>query len=267
MKGKNITFIVGAGAVENSWNPVIRAISNTFNIETNSDGANFLFARNVYLLKTYSIFAKRDHYPQIFDIAKSNISILKQNIASELKKAQISGEIKPRKNLQEIVNKFVTLDVDKVALVSTNWDEVIDMAINKLYRWGRHPLTKDIDCYHIHGSISLPDMLYLPSEITLENYRSRNEENKMGDNHRFFMSLLSEVNKTILYGISLDPLDAELNQSLAAGWVSQNLEEVIIINPDHERVAKRVKLLLDEDFPAKITGYHPNDLNRKIEYM
>lgn len=266
MKGKNITFIVGAGAVLNAWNPVIRAINKTEGIETNGNGANFLFARYIYLLKFYSTIAKAGKYPEMFEIMKSNISILKSNIADELKKAQNSGEIRPTENFKEIVNKFVISSVDRAYLVTTNWDNVIDLEINKLYRSNNPDTNFKIESFHIHGSIDSPDELYLPSEITQEIYRTKEEETKLGNNHGSLMSLLEKGNRTILYGISLDPLDAELNQTLGAGISSPNIEEIIIINPNHEIVADRVKLLLDKRYPAKVLAYHPNDLNKKIEY-
>lgn len=197
---------------------------------------------------------------------KSNISILKQSISSELEKAQNNGELKPRTNFKEIVDKFVSSNVDKAVLVTTNWDEVIDISINKLYRSNYPTPNSDIECFYIHGNIKTPNELYLPSEITQESYRTREEEMKLGKDHGSLMSLLEKGNKTILYGISLDPLDAELNQTLAAGWSSPNLEEIIIINPSHEKVAERVKLLLDVRYPAKIIAYNPDDLKNRIEY-
>ena len=266
MSRKDITLIVGAGTVENSWLPVIRAIERTYDINTNRDGANFLMAREVYLLRSYSTFAQRDHYPEVFKIMKSNVDILKQNIAHELRKAQETGEIKARPILKEIISKFTDESSDRIALVSTNWDEVIDVAINKVYRWGKPSKTRDIECYHIHGSIKKPSTLYLPSEISLENYRNEDEEMLIANNHINFVSLLQNNNKTILYGLSLDPLDAELNVALSGGWQSKKNEEIIIINPNHEIVAERVKLLIDRKSTIKIIGYHPNDLNTKIEY-
>lgn len=267
MQGKNIILVVGAGAVENAWNPVIRAVNRTLNINTDADGANFLFARHIYLFRFYAKVASNGSYKEFLDIMKSNISILKENIANELKSAQKNGEIRPRRNFKEIVEKFVTPDIDKAFLVSANWDEVIDKEINRLYSSNYPRPNSQIECFHIHGSIHSPEELYLPSEITQENYRTWDEESRMGRNHESLMSLLHGANRIVLYGISLDPLDAELNQTLAAGWASPKIEDIIIVNPSHEKVAKRVKLLLDPRYPAKITGYGPNDLGTGIEYV
>ena len=266
MKGKNVNFIVGAGAVENAWAPVIKAIKETLRIETNGDGANFLFARYIYLLKFYAKLSSKGDYADYLDGMKSNISILKQNIANELIKAQNTGEIKAQKNFKEIVNKFVSSNLDKALLVSTNWDEIIDIEINKLFCSNHPKPNSKIESFHIHGSVKTPEEIYLPSEITQENFRTEDEENKMGSNHANLMSFLEKGNRTILYGISLDPLDAELIQTLAAGWSTSNIEEIIIVNPSHEKVAKRVKLMINERYPAKIYGYDPNNLDLKIEY-
>jgi len=263
---KKTTFVFGTGAVENSWTPVIKALNKTYDINTDSDGANFLMARDVHLLRTYSTFAKRDHYPEVFDITKSNVANLKQNIASELQKAQEAGEIEARPALQAVIEKFAGTRNDKIGIVTTNWDKVIDHAINKLFRWGKHGSPSDIICYHLHGSISDPNMLFLPSETTMEPYRTTAEENIIGKHHRSFMRLIQNSNRTVLYGLSLDPLDAELNVSLASAWQSPTMEEVVIINPDHHKVAKRVKLLLDKNTFVKVSGYHPGDLNERIGY-
>ena len=80
------------------------------------------------------------------------------------------------------------------------------------------------------------------------------------------MDMLRNANRSVLYGISLDPLDAELNQTLASGWLSANMKEIIIVNPQHDKVAKRVKLLLEKIHPIKVVGYHPDNLNEEIAY-
>lgn len=266
MQRRNIIFVVGAGAVENSWDPVVRAINKAFDIQTDAEGANFLFARHICVLKFYAKVGSKGHYPEVYEMMKSNISILKNTICNELKIAQESGEIKPRKNFNAIVNKFVTpKPTDKAWLVSTNWDEVIDMEINKLYR-SNNPDINFVTSFHIHGCISSPDQIYLPSEVTHEIYRMDEDKRKLGLNHSDFMHMIQYCNRTVLYGLSLDPLDAELSQSLAAGWDSPNNQEIIIIDPNHGKVAKRVKLLLEKKHNVKVIGYHPDNIDKEIVY-
>ncbi|WP_409415732.1 hypothetical protein [Flavobacterium sp. PS2] len=54
LKRNNIVIIVGAGAVENAWNPVINAIKTFTDLTVDADGANGFFARLIYLLRFYS---------------------------------------------------------------------------------------------------------------------------------------------------------------------------------------------------------------------
>lgn len=99
--------------------------------------------------------------------------------------------------------------------------------------------------FHIHGSIEAHKHLYLPSETSMENYRSDAENYKLGYDHFTTFRFISEVNVIILYGISLDPLDAELNLLLNGTFsTSKTIREVIIVNPSYQVVRKRVKLLL-----------------------
>lgn len=266
MQSRNIILVVGAGAVENAWLPVIRAVNKSMNVDVDRDGANFLFARHIYLLKFYSVVAKSGLYPEVYKITKSNVTLIKQHIINELRGAQASGEIRVRENFKAILKKFVTPTLtDKAWLVSTNWDEVVDIEINKLYR-SNNPSKSKVESFHIHGSINAIDQLYLPTEINAENYRSWEDQLKIADSHRLLMDMLQDGHRTVLYGISLDPLDAELNQTLAAGWRSTNNKEIIIVNPDHEKVAKRVRLLLEKSFSVKVVGYHPDNLDEEFHY-
>ncbi|MBK7525893.1 MAG: hypothetical protein IPI53_17635 [Saprospiraceae bacterium] len=84
-------------------------------------------------------------------------------------KAQESCEIKPRTELKEIFDKFTNEGIDKNSVVTTNWDEVLDKAINQIFQWGRSGNTRPVECYHLHGSIRNPGMMYLPSEITMKH--------------------------------------------------------------------------------------------------
>jgi hypothetical protein len=48
-------FIVGAGAVENAWEPIIRAIQPYFNFDLSGDSANSFPARLVYVLRWWAM--------------------------------------------------------------------------------------------------------------------------------------------------------------------------------------------------------------------
>ena len=84
--------------------------------------------------------------------------------------------------------------------------------------------------------------------------------------HQVTLENCKGVNKAILYGVSLDPLDAELSQILNSGWNTNSIKEVIIINPDHSIIASRVKLILEADRKIKLYGYHPKRLDVRYDY-
>jgi hypothetical protein len=260
-----IAFIVGAGAVENAWLPILETIKNTCGYEVDSDGANCFLTRLVYLMRFYASSTSSDvkaHYQTMTE----NVNELKKEISEALFAAQKNKQLKARKEFKNILYKFIFSNTHKSVLITTNWDTVIDNAINELGESNNPVQGSKIESLHIHGSINSPNGLYLPSEVVREPYRSEKDDMAMGSLHGTIWRTIEDCNKTVLYGLSLDPLDAELSQTLAAGWSSPNLKEIIIINPEHKKISQRVKLLLDQRYPAKIYGYSPTNLNEKHEY-
>jgi hypothetical protein len=55
---------------------------------------------------------------------------------------------------------------------------------------------------------------------------------------------LEQANQILIYGLSLDPLDAELIQILSGASLKNELRKIIIVNPDYERIKNRIKVLL-----------------------
>jgi hypothetical protein len=254
---KSTVLIVGAGALENAWNPIIKSFKNVCNWDLDIDGANFSFARLVYLMRFYSKVEHTESESNLVEL-KKNIKHLKEEIAKELKIAQQRGEIHERKAFQIILKKFIFTNSNRFCLISTNWDTVIDNSINRFIKLNNLPY-KSVNTFHIHGIIDNPNEMYLPSEITNENYRSKEEDRIHGENHSLMINIINEATKIIIYGLSLDPLDAELSQTLFAG-MSQNLKEIIIIDPNYNKVAKRVLLLLnsrEKRYKVKVECYDP----------
>lgn len=254
----HIAIVVGAGAVENAWEPILDAFKMAFRTKVDIDAANCLFARHVYLLRFYSKFPN----PKGFNTLEEQIetvNFLKGLICHKIDKAQEAGILKPRKEFVDIFNKFALNNM--FGFVSTNWDTVIDKEADRLVKQAY----KDIDsakCFHIHGSIEDPNDLYLPSETTLENYRSDKENEKFGLNHYVTMQFLNDAHQILLYGLSLDPLDAELSQLLNSVFsTSKILKEVIIINPEYSTVHNRLKFLMFPRTDIKVTCYRPDNLN------
>lgn len=262
---KNVTIIVGAGAVQNAWNPIIKALKYITKREFTADSANFYLARYVYLLKFYSFDGYKGNKSKIREI-KDFINLMKEEICNEIRISHKESEIKPQKEFNEIVEKFLINEKFKSFLISTNWDNVIDVEINKKYKHEIDNKVKDIECFHIHGNVKYPKTMYLPSEIISEKYRHKNEISYHNNNHISIINLLRKTHKLILYGLSLDPLDAELSQTLAASIAHEKLEVIIIINPEHEKIYRRVELLIEAKFSPKIIGIHPENLELEVVY-
>ena len=262
---EKIALVVGTGAVENGWLPILTTLGKHSGYIIDPDGANCYFARLVYLMRFYATgkFPEAKENSLIFTEVVNKI---KSEISEALLFAEKNNQIKARKELKDILYRFVFSTENQSVFITTNWDTVIDNAINE-FGESNHPKSgSNIQSFHLHGSIKSPNSLYLPSEVVREPYRTQNEDTGMGSFHGTVWRAIEESNKTILYGLSLDPLDAELSQTLASGWSSCNLREIMIINPDHKKVAQRVRLLMDSRFPAKIIGYCPSNLKDKYEY-
>lgn len=260
IKRNKIVIIVGAGAVENAWVPIINAIKVVTDQTLDIDGANCFFARLIYLLRFYSKIPHTDAKSYL-KISRENAETLKNGICEEIKIAQSKGILKPRNEFRKNLKKFAFNDSkNSVGLISTNWDTVIDDDVDDLLKQSGGQTLK---CFHIHGSVEFPEHLYLPSETTQENYRSDTENKKfgLGLNHDKTIQFLEQATQILIYGLSLDPLDAELSQILGgASFANNDLHEIIIVNPDYERIKNRVKALLYPKVDIKIRCFSPEDL-------
>jgi hypothetical protein len=259
-------LIVGAGAVQHAWSPVIRAIQPDVNFLIDGDSANSFFARLIYLLRWWYSFPDEEHTRTIQKQHLDYLNLLKSRIAQELSDARNSGELAVRPQLYDVIDHLLVPDGNKNAnfmLVNTNWDTVADEATRS------HLIkTHDGELYplHIHGSVDDHRLLYLPSELTREPYRTPGEEQQVGGIHNSIMRGLEDASRVVIYGLSLSPLDAELLQTLAAGFSNDNLAEIHVVVPDHKLVAGRVRLLLDPRKTVKLIGHDIDDLSKEVVY-
>jgi hypothetical protein len=259
---KTTAVVAGAGAVENAWAPILRALEPWHDFPLTPDGANSFLARLVYLLRWWSSDPSELGRRELESHLKF-LRAVRSAIATELQAAEAAGEIKARHELKLLLHDLLLPFGRRFILVTTNWDSVVKCAIENIlyddYRCEINPL-------HIHGSVRDPNTLYLPSEMTKEPYRSRGEEMSIGGLHGDIWRALESAHRTILYGLSLDPLDAELGQTLACGWSNPNLEEILIVNPNHESVARRVNLLLDRRRDVVVKGVNPSSMTTERDY-
>lgn len=196
---------------------------------------------------------------------QETVSMIKDIFCDSLKLAQKNEVLKPRKQFTAMLDKFVLSNPNNLfGFVTTNWDTVIDVEAD---RWVKEKYL-DIESakvFHIHGSIEAHEHIYLPSETSMENYRSDDENDKVGYAHFATYELLKEANVIILYGLSLDPLDAELSLLLNGTFTSsKTLREVIIVNPNYQVVRKRVKILLFRKTGIAVRCFDPKNL--EIEF-
>jgi len=260
MEKNRVALLLGAGSVENAWEPVLKAIKEFIGVATTADGANFILANWIYMLRFYSTIGHLQA-PEILDTHKKDTYWLKQAIAENLRIAQDRNEIKARPALKKILEKLVISEDNAFGFVTTNWDKTVDEVISQEVK--RFGISNPATIFHIHGDVDDCNSLYLPSEITDETFRTKDESFKIGLNHAKSLQFFMEATHIILYGISLDPLDAELSQMLRSAFNSENLKEVTIVNLENEkqRISERVKLLL---FPGNkdisINFIDPNNI-------
>lgn len=257
-----IAILVGAGAVENAWTPVLNVFKIIYGNEIDADSANFLFTKSVCALRLYS---KSPKGAIQLKEEQDLVTIMKELIAEELKHYQKAGILRPRKEFSAILDKFIFSNPHNLfGFVSTNWDTVIDDEANRWVKEKYYDI-ESAKVFHIHGSIEAHEHLYLPSETSMENYRSDEENNKVGYGHFTTYQFLYEANIIILYGISLDPLDAELNLLLSGVFTKgKTIREVIIINPDYQKIRKRVKILLFPRTDITIRCFKPQNLDIEL---
>lgn len=259
---KTAALIVGAGAVEQAWDPVLRALQPLYDFPLTSDGANSFMARLVYLLRWWCSDPS--------DLGKSeknkHLNFLRQireAIAHEICQSELRGSISARKELEVLFREWMLPYGNRFILLTTNWDTVV---ANSIQNFLREDFKVSLNPLHIHGSAADPNTLYLPSEMTKEPYRSRAEENAIGTTHGTAWRALETAQRVVIYGLSLDPLDAELGQTLACGLSNPGIEEILIVNPNHAAVAHRINLLLDFKREIRVTGLNPISMEAEADY-
>jgi hypothetical protein len=233
MATENIALIVGAGAVENAWNPVIRALQTLYpsNFKLDGNGANSLLANLVYYMRLKP------------ERAKELYQNVKRKIAEHIIESEKNGELKARPELFEIINEFIAVPNSNLLPITTNWDSTVVSAINDYEYVNHFKFSERLSGIYLHGKATEPDSLYLPSEIGDESYRSEQQKTDFREIHAETVKFLLDCDRAILYGISLDPLDAELTATIFNGLAeSERLKEIILVNPDFDTVSQRIRV-------------------------
>jgi hypothetical protein len=249
MAGENIALITGAGAIENAWNPIIRALQTlyTSDFQLNINGANSALADIVYLSKYFG--SDNDKLRELYNDIKLKIS-------ANLIQSELSGEIVARAELIQIINDYIVAQNNNLLHITTNWDSTIENAINDAKYPDSFKFSERITGIYLHGKASVPESLYLPSEVSKETYRDEKQIDQYQNLHAHAGVLLMDCHRAIIYGLSLDPLDAELLNTISVGLVGSSvLKEIIIVNPEFDIVYQRLRAHFVGVKPPKITHW------------
>lgn len=244
LNNNTTVVITGAGAVENSWKPVLNALKPFVNLDLTPDMANSYLARLVYSVRwafneNIALEIKKKYLAHLNEVKKS--------ICFEIEKSQRTNEITTNSFFLEIVSSLRLVPSKKFSFINTNWDTTIDKTLSNL-------LSKDLDfpSFHIHGKYLEHSSMYLPSETINELYRDIEANNLIANNHLQMINYIKQAESIILYGISLSALDIELCHILSIGLENGNLREAIIIDKDPPTVEGRFKMLLSNPYDIEI---------------
>ncbi len=253
---QSTALIVGAGAVENSWTPVCRALNRHSEVPIDLDNANLFLTRTVYRMRYFSRRSDPPDSPYADQDFRATFRAIKQSIAEELLAAEESGELRLKNAMPFILDRLISPKTDGFMFITTNWDRVAERQTEKLLNETQPARVAPV---HIHGSIDDHEGLYLPSEVADECYRTEAHNQRLGGRHLGLMDALESVRNLVLYGLSLSPLDAELAQFMASGLRADVLEDIKIVAPDHQAIASRLRMLL-RDPSVQISGLDPTAL-------
>lgn len=248
-------MLVGAGAVNDAWHPVIAALqANGFPDLVTADGANFALARLVYIAR----LAERD--PDTTPIARRRAEVraklvdIKAAIARNLAEATSRGALPIRPEFIEVMRRFVLVPGADVGIITTNWDDAVERSLRSL--------RLDLPVFHVHGHMDDGDGLYLPTEVAEEPYRPNDQQRELVLKRKRMMNAISEATLLVIYGLGLSALDAELGQIVASGIHGSALKEIVVVNPHYVDVADRLATLNDAgSLTMPILCYAPNDLH------
>jgi hypothetical protein len=234
------TFVVGTGANVNGWKPVLDAInelSPDLDLGHDIENANTYFARHVYHRKFVARYRDVLHLaPSLEDRLKQHDLHLKRAISGRLIAASEAGEMRLR---SEFLSLLRDNDWGPSVFVTANWDLLLE----------RNGIPAE-SVVHVHGDVTRPGLLFLPTEITGELHHSADEVRAMRDAIERTWGCVAAARKLVLYGLSLSPLDAELGHLISMGLSEHGAApcDVYVYNVEQEvgRVQRRAQMFLEK---------------------
>jgi hypothetical protein len=234
-------LLVGGGAIENSWDPVRQALLKFFRDLPNGE-ENSAFATVVYELRHLALATNagilvtgvRDWWAVRGKLSSAleEYDALKAEIATRLSGAGVTGEIRPRSFLGNALKPVLAASGEYI-VVTTNWDTTLTSVF---------PSDR---VFHIHGDIDDPDSLYLPMEQAWEPYRRYSKSYRSQPRHYGRLThgnwLVSRTRTLFVTGLSLSPLDAELNTLVRSMAYPKGIDTVVVIDPSPESVMRKLE--------------------------
>jgi hypothetical protein len=272
----NTVILIGNGAIENGWDPVIDSFtefkwtekhgldSKLFKTINRKSASHCLSIISfIYRLFRNSLLK----YPE----RKEKIPILQEILEFKIflsKKFQENNNLKIRKELKIIQDSIRETEFFfNTGIITLNWDELF---------WNSPELFPNL--VQLHGRVGVPYSLVFPTdlsidenilELALENSSAKldPEENKLISRENIYIELnnchnaavhwLNEANKLIIWGVALNEYDAELN-SILFSLTQSKIESITIfdINDDMKNMVSNIM-----SFPVeKINQINPNNV-------
>lgn len=252
-------FLVGTGAIEGAWPPVMDAIEEAargVKLNANENVANAWFAHHVYELRQYAALAQvsaaeltarqgeplrpglhRDYLEHArlgLEKARQRDGELKRLIAKHVHAALQRKSLCVRPSFLSAFQRHAGGTPDSVAVLTTNWDLTLEQQ-----------LPKETKILHLHGTTVDSSTLYLPTEMGDESYRTPDERVSFFQNG-YKWQHIAGAKRVIIYGLSMSPLDPELSLMFQTGIRSKVQPHITIMDlasqlPD---ISARVRLLV-----------------------
>jgi hypothetical protein len=225
-------FLIGSGAIDGAWQPVCAAIRDVYGerVPNTSAAANTIFASLVYELRWSFQVRRTTPRTQLPQLDRQRARLLakyarvKRRIAFRLRNAERSGELSVRPPLRDLITQHVG---PTPCVFTTNWDRTLERFLGENYR--TYP-----PVVHLHGSSKDSKSLYLPSEVIEEPYRARKENRAFGGRAVQMIQVIERCERLVVYGLSFDPLDAELGVVVASA--AADIKEIVVVDPMPEIV-------------------------------
>ena len=249
--------LIGAGAVDRSWEPVLDALGNRIPARC-SDAANVYFATLVHRLRwlkaitqNFEIADKhRVTYVRALDDALQEYREVTAAIASAIRDWD-GNKLRPE---AEIIRENLLYEEFPFAVVTTNWDFSTQEFLEEKYP------NRCLGTDYLHGTYSIG--LYLPGEVMDEPYRGPDNRSEFFSSAISTVHTLRDANRLVVYGLRVSPLDAELGFLLqaAARQRSAPFDEVVVVDPDHQSVIRNLRVHLRDQNYIGVAPTHLRDL-------